>query len=91
MISFLYLTVIPCIGCSREDHCGDRTHGQGWKSQIYSGLHLPLTGKNVVDMIVTDLAVFQRADHQSPFKLIEMASRVTADEVRAKTTAHYLS
>jgi len=52
---------------------------------------LPLTGKNVVDMIVTDLAVFQRADHQSPFKLIEIAPRVTADEVRAKTTAHYLS
>jgi 3-oxoacid CoA-transferase subunit B len=42
-------------------------------------------------MIVTDLAVFQRADHQSPFKLIEIAPRVTADEVRAKTTAHYLS
>jgi acyl CoA:acetate/3-ketoacid CoA transferase beta subunit len=41
-------------------------------------------------MIVTDLAVFQRVDHQSPFKLIEMAPGVTADEVRAKTTAHYL-
>jgi 3-oxoacid CoA-transferase B subunit len=52
---------------------------------------LPLTGKNVVDMIVTDLAVFQRVDHQSPFKLVEMAPRVTADEVRAKTTAHYLA
>ncbi len=51
---------------------------------------LPLTGKNVVDMIITDLAVFQRPDHQSPFKLMEMAPGVTADEVRAKTTAHYL-
>jgi 3-oxoacid CoA-transferase subunit B len=51
---------------------------------------LPLTGKNVVDMIITDLAVFQRPDHQSPFKLMEMATGVTADEVRAKTTAHYL-
>ena len=50
---------------------------------------LPLTGKNVVDMIVTDLAVFQRPDHASPFTLIEMAPGVTADEVRAKTTAHY--
>lgn len=50
---------------------------------------LPLTGKNVVDMIVTDLAVFQRPDHQSPFKLIELAPGVTADEVAAKTTAHY--
>ena len=51
---------------------------------------LPLTGKNVVDMIITDLAVFQRPDHQSPFRLMEMAPGVTADEVRAKTMAHYL-
>jgi 3-oxoacid CoA-transferase B subunit len=50
---------------------------------------LPLTGRNVVDMIVTDLAVFQRSDHQSPFRLIELAPGVTADEVAAKTTAHY--
>jgi 3-oxoacid CoA-transferase/3-oxoacid CoA-transferase subunit B len=52
---------------------------------------LPLTGANVVDMIVTDLCVFQRADHQSPFKLTELAPGVTADEIAAKTTAHYLS
>ncbi len=51
---------------------------------------LPLTGKNVVDMIITDLAVFSRADHGSPFKLIEMAPGVAADEIAAKTTAHYL-
>jgi 3-oxoacid CoA-transferase B subunit len=52
---------------------------------------LPLTGKSVVDMIVTDLAVFQRPDHASPFKLIEMAPGVTADEIKAKTTAHFLT
>ena len=52
---------------------------------------LPLTGQNVVDMIVTDLCVFQRPDHASPFKLIELAPGVTADEVAAKTTAHYVS
>jgi 3-oxoacid CoA-transferase subunit B len=52
---------------------------------------LPLTGKNVVDMIVTDLCVFQRPDHQNAFKLIELAPGVTAEEVAAKTTAHYLS
>ena len=51
---------------------------------------LPLTGKNVVDMIVTDLCVFQRPDHDSPFKLIELAPGVTAEEVAAKTTAHYV-
>ncbi|WP_420143428.1 CoA transferase subunit B [Sphingobium sp.] len=52
---------------------------------------LPLTGKNVVDMIVTDLCVFQRPDHDSPFKLVELAPGVTTDEVAAKTTAHYIS
>ena len=50
---------------------------------------LPLTGKNVVDMIVTDLCVFQRADHDSPFRLVELAPGVTEDEVAAKTTAMY--
>jgi 3-oxoacid CoA-transferase B subunit len=50
---------------------------------------LPLTGKNVVDMIITDLAVFQRADHDSPFKLIELAPGVSEEEVAAKTAASY--
>jgi 3-oxoacid CoA-transferase subunit B len=50
---------------------------------------LPLTGKNVVDMIITDLAVFARPDHASPFQLLEMAQGVSADEVKAKTTAHF--
>jgi 3-oxoacid CoA-transferase subunit B len=52
---------------------------------------LPLTGKNVVDMIITDLAVFQRPDHASPFRLLQMAPGVTAEEIAAKTTAHYLA
>ncbi len=52
---------------------------------------LPLTGRNVVDMVITDLAVFHRPDHASPFKLVELAPGVTADDVAAKTTAHYIS
>jgi 3-oxoacid CoA-transferase subunit B len=51
---------------------------------------LPLTGKNVVDMIITDLAVFQRPHHDSPFKLIELAPGVSAEEVREKTTANFV-
>ncbi|HEX7115057.1 MAG TPA: 3-oxoacid CoA-transferase subunit B, partial [Steroidobacter sp.] len=51
---------------------------------------LPLTGANVVDMIITDLAVFARPDRHSPFKLIELADGVTAEEVRAKTAANYI-
>lgn len=50
---------------------------------------LPLTGTNVVDMIITDMCVFHRADHDSPFRLIELAPGVTADDVAAKTTAAY--
>ena len=52
---------------------------------------LPLTGQNVVDMIVTDLCVFQRPDHDSPFRLVELAPGVTAEEVAAKTSAHYIA
>ncbi len=50
---------------------------------------LPLTGQNVVDMIVTNLAVFRRPDHASPFRLVELAPGVTAEDVAARTTAHY--
>jgi 3-oxoacid CoA-transferase subunit B len=50
---------------------------------------LPLTGKNVVDMIITDIAVFARPDHDSPFALVEMAPGVTVEEVAAKTTAKF--
>ncbi len=52
---------------------------------------LPLTGRNVVDMIITDLAVFQRPNHQLPFHLVELAPGVTTEEVAAKTTAHYVA
>jgi 3-oxoacid CoA-transferase B subunit len=52
---------------------------------------LPLTGKNVVDMIITELCVFQRPDHDSPFRLIECAPGITPEDVAARTTAHYVS
>jgi 3-oxoacid CoA-transferase subunit B len=52
---------------------------------------LPLTGRNVVDMVITDLAVFQRADHDSPFRLVETAPGVTAEEIAAKTTAAFIA
>ena len=52
---------------------------------------LPLTGRNVVDMLITDLAVFRRDDHASLFRLLELAPGVSAEEVAGKTTAHYLT
>lgn len=51
---------------------------------------LPITGRNVVDMVITELAVFQRPDHASPFRLIELAPGVTTEEVFAKTPASYI-
>ena len=50
---------------------------------------LPLTGQGVVDMIISDLAVFERPAKGQPFRLVELAPGVTADELRAKTEAHY--
>jgi 3-oxoacid CoA-transferase B subunit len=50
---------------------------------------LPLTGANVVDLLITDLAVFSRSDRHAPFRLIELATGVTLEEVKAKTTASF--
>ena len=50
---------------------------------------LPLTGANVVDMIITNLAIFRRKDRQSPFALIETAPGITAADIREKTEAFY--
>ena len=46
---------------------------------------LPLTGLGVVDLIITDLGVFEVSD--AGLKLIELAPEVTVQEVHAKTTA----
>jgi len=51
---------------------------------------LPLTGTNVVDMIISNLAIFERPDRQSPFRLIALAPGVTAEDVRRQTEAHYI-
>jgi 3-oxoacid CoA-transferase subunit B len=50
---------------------------------------LPLTGTNVVDMLITDLAVFSRPTRKDSFKLIELAPGVTVEEIRRKTPARY--
>ena len=50
---------------------------------------LPLTGARVVDLIITDLAVFSAARGRKPLSLLELAPGVTLDEVRAKTEARF--
>ena len=49
--------------------------------------NLPLTGERVVDMVVTDLAVF--TIDKDGMALIELADGVTLDEVKAKTEAEF--
>jgi 3-oxoacid CoA-transferase B subunit len=51
---------------------------------------LPLTGLNVVDVVITDLGVFSRPTRKDVFKLIELAPGVTREEIRRKTPAKYL-
>lgn len=46
---------------------------------------LPLTGLGVVDLIITDLGVFEVTDNG--LKLTEMAPGVTVEEIQKKTTA----
>jgi len=62
-------------------------HGQ---SKILSQCTLPLTGTAVVDLIITDLCVFA-CDKKggTGLKLLELASGITLDEVRAKTEAPF--
>jgi 3-oxoacid CoA-transferase subunit B len=52
---------------------------------------LPLTGAGVVDMLITDLAVFHRKARKGPFELIERAPGVTQAQVRERTSAEYRS
>jgi len=49
---------------------------------------LPLTGKAVVDLVITNLGVF-RIDEGKGMTLIELAPEVTVDEVREKTEAAF--
>jgi 3-oxoacid CoA-transferase B subunit len=65
-------------------------HTAGGKSKLLKECALPLTGKRVVDMVVTELAVFELARRgETNVRLIELAEGVTLDEVKAKTEAEF--
>ena len=50
---------------------------------------LPLTGKGVVDLLITDLGVFEIDRRRGVAALIELAPSVTLEEIRAKTDASF--
>jgi 3-oxoacid CoA-transferase subunit B len=52
--------------------------------------NLPLTGANVVDMVITDLGVFSiDKKGTAGMALIALAPGVSADEIRSKTEASF--
>ncbi|MBN8690060.1 MAG: CoA transferase subunit B [Armatimonadetes bacterium] len=57
------------------------------ESKVLKECKLPLTGKHCVNMIITDLAVFEVTS--SGLVLIEHASDVDVDEIRQKTEASF--
>jgi len=50
---------------------------------------LPLTGKACVDLVITDLGVFEINRGKTPMRLLELAPGVTLDEVKARTEAGF--
>lgn len=64
---------------------------KGGEPKFRTVCSLPLTGADVVDMIITDLAVFERQTRgSSSFRLTELAPGVTVDEIRSKTEADFI-
>ena len=58
------------------------------QSKLLKECTLPLTGKRVVDMVITELGVFAIDKHgPGGVSLVQLADGVTVDEVKAKTKA----
>ena len=66
------------------DHC-EKAGDSKFKRQC----SLPLTGKGVVDLLITDLGVFRIDRKGGGATLIELASEVTLDEIKSKTEARF--
>ena len=64
-------------------------HEAKGEPKLLTACNLPLTGAGVVDMVITDLAVFVIDKAKGGMTLIELADGVTLDEVKAKTQAAF--
>jgi 3-oxoacid CoA-transferase subunit B len=65
-------------------------HSAKGAPKILKQCTLPLTGKEVVSMIITDLAVFEVDKTKTPsLTLIDHAPDVTVEEIRAQTEADF--
>jgi 3-oxoacid CoA-transferase subunit B len=64
-------------------------HEAKGESKLLKQCNLPLTGAGVVDLVITDLAVFLIDKKNGGMTLLELADGVTLDEVKAKTEAPF--
>ncbi len=64
-------------------------HTAKGEPKILKQCNLPLTGKGVVNLIVTDLCVFDVLPAGGGLVLADLAPGVTVDEIRAKTEAGF--
>jgi len=67
----------------------DHTNKRG-ESKFLKACTLPLTGQNCIDMVITDLGVFERLDGAQQFTLTQMAPGVSLGEIKAKTEAEII-
>ena len=66
-------------------------HTAGGKPKLLRRCNLPLTGTGVIDMVVTELGVFEIAvkGKDGGLKLVDIAPGVTVQEIREKTEAPF--
>jgi 3-oxoacid CoA-transferase B subunit len=62
---------------------------KGGDPKFKKACSLPLTGKAVVDLLITELGVFEIDRKGSGATLVELAPGVTMDEIRSKTEAPF--
>jgi 3-oxoacid CoA-transferase subunit B len=58
-------------------------------SKLVKACTLPLTGQKVVDLVITELGVFETNRGKTSVRLTALAPDVTLDEVKAKTEAEF--
>ena len=64
-------------------------HTAKGNKKIFKNCKLPLTGKEIVDLLITDMAVFEFDKVTREMTLIEVAEDTTVEEVRANTEASF--
>ncbi|KFC66241.1 Acetyl-CoA:acetoacetyl-CoA transferase, beta subunit [Devosia sp. LC5] len=65
-------------------------HEAKGQAKLLKECTLPLTGRRVADLVITDLGVFSIARRgETDMRLIELADGVSVDEITAKTEARF--